>query len=71
MADDCTNADAANDALTLALRGPAEVRGDAGAVRQHSLADLIKAEQYQAGKCAATATGLGLRKRKLTPGDLG
>ena len=34
--------------------GPAEARGDAGSMRQHSLRDQIEADKYLAGKDAVS-----------------
>jgi hypothetical protein len=67
-ATDDERADAAADALTAALAGPRRVRGDAGEVEQHDLADLIAAEKYLAAKCAGTTARRGLRITKLLPG---
>lgn len=64
----CEDATAASDALTAAIAGPAEVSSDAGTVKQHSLSDLIKADQYMQAKCSSTGTRRGLRFNRLIPG---
>jgi hypothetical protein len=55
--------------LLAALAGPAEMQGDAGRVKQHSIADLIAADRYMAAKCAVTSTSprRGIRFTKLVP----
>lgn len=63
----CEESTAATDALNLALGGPAEVSGDAGSVKQHSLSDLIAADKYLAARCATTKARRGLRFTKLVP----
>lgn len=63
----CDDANTATLALTTALAGPAEVSGDAGSVKQHSLGDLIEADKYLAAKCASRTARRGLRVTKLIP----
>jgi hypothetical protein len=46
--------------------GPKMVRGDEGAVEQHSLMDQIEADRYLAAKKAAKK-GLGVRLVRLVP----
>jgi len=47
--------------------GPAEVSGDAGSVRQHSLADQIAADRYVNSKRASRSRARGLLLSKLLP----
>lgn len=54
-------------ALAAAAAGPAEVSGDAGSVRQHSLPDLIAADRYLLAKDAALNRRRGLRFNRLVP----
>ena len=63
----CEDAEAATAALNAALLGPAKVSGDAGSVEQHRLSDLIEADRYARGRCAATSPSRGLRITKLIP----
>ena len=56
------------DQITEALAAPKRVKGDQGEVENHSIGDLIKADQYLAAKCAATKPGRGIRFTKLIPG---
>lgn len=65
---DCTDSEAASEALAAALTGPKRVKGDAGEVEQRSIDELIKADQYLAAKCASSRSGRGLRITKLIPG---
>jgi hypothetical protein len=57
-----------------AAAGPASVSGDAGTVTQHSLSELIKADEYLSKTGGAESTGAiekrtrGLRFTKLLPG---
>ena len=67
MATDAENAAAAAAALAAAVAGPKRVRGDAGEVEQHDLADLIALDRYQMSKAAATKGTRGLRITKLVP----
>jgi len=48
-------------------QGPSEARGDAGGVKQHSLADQIAADRYLESKKAAKKKGLGVTLKKLVP----
>lgn len=68
MATPCEDAETIAAALAENLAAPKRVKGDAGEVEQHSIADLIKADQYMAAKCAASKPGRGLRLTKLIPG---
>ncbi len=47
--------------------GPAEVSGDAGTVKQHSLKEQIEADHYLASKAAVNKTKRGLKFNKLVP----
>jgi hypothetical protein len=56
------------EAIDTNLTGPAEVEGDAGRVRQHSLKDQLEYARYVAGRdAAALGSGRGLRFTKLVP----
>ena len=48
-------------------QGPAEVSGDSGSMKQHSLKDQIEADRYLNSKQASRASGLGVRVSKLVP----
>jgi len=48
-------------------QGPAEVSGDAGTVKQHSLKEQIEADRYLASKAAVNKTKRGLKFNKLVP----
>ena len=63
----CSDADSADAALVTAATGPQSVTSDGLTVQQHPLQDLIAAANYLRSKCAANASGFGLRFRKLTP----
>lgn len=63
----CDDTVSAETALATALSGPAEVSGDAGSVRSHSLPDLIAAHKYLAGVCAANSPSRGLRFNRFVP----
>lgn len=69
MADSTDSLTAAAAALSAALAGPAKVTGDAGAVEQYPLVDLIAAHRYLA-ELALGAAGTrtrGLRFNRLIP----
>ena len=53
--------------ITTNAQGPASVSGDAGSMTQHNLKDQIEADKYLAGKTAASAKTLGIRKAKMIP----
>jgi hypothetical protein len=71
MADEATEAlnAAIATALAAAVGAPKRVRGDAGEVEQHSLADLLALRrEFAAAATTATTTGRrGLRFNKLIP----
>jgi len=67
MSTPAQDAAAASAALAAAVSAPAKVSGDAGSVESHSLADLIQADQYAAGKVAASKPNRGLRFSTLLP----
>ncbi len=47
--------------------GPAEVSGDAGTVKQHSLKEQIEADRYLESKRAARKRGWAWLLKKLIP----
>ena len=48
-------------------QGPAEARGDSGAMKQHSLSEQIEADRYLSAKEAARSKRRGLVFNKLVP----
>jgi hypothetical protein len=62
-----TESDAISEALVDAASGPKRVKGDAGEVETHPIADLIEADRYQRSKDAATSGRRGLRFTKIIP----
>ena len=62
----------AEDSLDNTIRdnasGPKRASGDSGSIEQHSLADQIAADKHLAGKQAASQSGLGIKRVKLSPG---
>lgn len=56
-----------DDTIKQNAKGPAKASGDAGAVEQHPLPDLIDADRYLASKEAAKQKQRGLRFNKLVP----
>jgi hypothetical protein len=56
------------DQIAEAMAAPKRVKGDQGEIENHSITDLIKADQYLASKCAADKPHRGLRLTKLIPG---
>ena len=61
MADDLENTIREN------AQGPAEARGDSGAMKQHGLSEQIAADRYLASKEAARSKRRGLVFNKLVP----
>lgn len=59
--------------INTVAAGPRRVQGDEGSVEQHSIADLIKLAQYQAGKTSPGGLrGFGIRRmRAQSPSALG
>lgn len=55
------------DTIHENAQGPAEVSGDTGSMRQHSLRDQIEADRYLRSKQAAQTKGLGARLSKIVP----
>lgn len=55
------------DAIRESAAGPKKVAGDAGAVEQHSISELIEADKYLASKEAAKSRGLGIKLTKIVP----
>lgn len=56
------------DAIVESATGPKKVSGDAGAVEQHDLSDLIEAERFTRAKQAMAKPGLGIKLLKIQPG---
>lgn len=56
-----------DDKITEVANGPAKASGDAGAVEQHNLKDLIEADKHLAQKQAAKSKGLGIKRVQLIP----
>lgn len=59
------------DTIRENAAGPAEVSGDSGSLRQHSLKDQVEADRYLNSKEASRASGLGVRVSKLVPPGAG
>jgi len=59
--------DGLDDVIEDAASGPKEAKGDMGSFTTHSLADLIKADEYLTNKRAAKKKGLGIRFTKIIP----
>lgn len=58
--------------VSEAMEQPKSAASDGLSVTQHSLPDLIKAEQYKASKTAASQPHRGIRFTKLVPpGSIG
>lgn len=55
------------DTIRENAEGPAEVTGDSGSMRQHSLREQIEADRYLRARQAARSRGLGARISKLVP----
>jgi len=55
------------DKISEVAQGPAKASGDAGAVEQQNLKDLIEADKYLAQKNAAKVKGLGIKQVQLIP----
>lgn len=54
--------------ITENAQGPAEMAGDMGRVKQHSLKDQIEADRYLAARSAASKkNGLGIKLMKISP----
>ena len=56
-----------DDTIQENAQGPAEVSGDSGAMKQHSLKDQIGADRYLKSRQASQGSGLGVRVSKLVP----
>lgn len=50
---------------------PAEVEGDAGKIKEHSLKDLMEYANRQAAQTAGSLLGFGMRVQKIKPGGCG
>lgn len=59
--------DTIKDAIETNATGPAEIQGDEGRVRQHSLRDQIEADKYVSAQNVAKKGQLGIRTAKLIP----
>jgi hypothetical protein len=55
------------DKINEVAQGPAKASGDAGAVEQQNLKDLIEADKYLAQKNASRRRGLGIKHVQLIP----
>jgi hypothetical protein len=55
------------DALRSNAQGPAEVSGDSGSMKQHSLRDQIEADRYLNSKAASRRRNRGLNIAKMSP----
>lgn len=55
------------DAIVENASNPAEARGDAASVRQHSLPDQIAADKYLRAKQAQAAGGTGIKFMRVIP----
>lgn len=55
------------DQIAQALAEPKRIRGDSGEVENHSIGDLIKADQYFRGRCAVKSPRRGLSIVQLKP----
>ena len=64
---DESTANLISEAVVEAIQGPRRVRSDAGEVEQHSLADLIKAEQHARAQVAMRSPRGGRRYQKQIP----
>jgi hypothetical protein len=56
-----------SDILEDAAAEPVEARGDAGSIRQRSLAELIEADRYLKSRDGLRRTDRGLKLTKLSP----
>lgn len=59
------------DTISDAAQAPAQVEADGLKVSEHSLPDLIEADQYLAGKTAATRKHKGIRFNRISPPGAG
>ena len=55
------------EALRQNALGPAEVSGDSGSMRQHSLREQVEADRYLASRDATRRKHRGLNFTKLSP----
>jgi hypothetical protein len=60
-------ADSLDDKIRQNAEGPAKVSGDAGAVEQHRLSDLIEADRHLASKEAVQKKTRGLKFNRFVP----
>ena len=62
-------ADDLDDTIRENAQGPAKASGDAGAIEQHRLTDLIEADRYLASKEASKTKARGLKFNRIVPPD--
>jgi len=55
------------DTILENAQGPAEAKGDAVSVKQHSLPDQIEADKYLAGKRATANPAKAFARVKIVP----
>jgi hypothetical protein len=56
-----------SDTIRDNAQGPAEVSGDSGSMKQHSLRDQIEADRYLNSKAASRRRNRGLNVAKMSP----
>lgn len=61
-------ADEVRDAIDSSAQGPRQVTADGMSINQHSLKDLIEADRYLESRATARASGLGIKRLKISPG---
>jgi hypothetical protein len=57
-----------DDTIRESAAKPRRASGDSGSVEQHGLGDQIAADKYLESKKASRATGLGIKRAKISPG---
>ena len=60
--------DEVRDAIDSSAQGPKQVTADGMSISQHSLKDQIEADQYLQSRATARASGLGIKRLKISPG---
>lgn len=55
------------DAIKQNAQGPAEVSGDSGSMKQHSLREQVEADRYLSSRDATRRRTRGLNVAKLSP----
>ena len=63
--------DDVKDAIESNATGPKRASNDSGSIEQHPIVDQILADQYLAGKTAATRAHRGLRFTQIEPKGAG